>query len=121
MEEFGCNSYFQPTFWILVGVVIVTSRYSSRIVKLTGRNAVPVLATLFLLSYTKLLRTVIDSVSFTTITDAGGDASTVWLIDGNIPFLEVPHIFLFLAALIAVVVYILPLHQPCTSSPLPPG
>ena len=99
---------FPAYIWILVGVVIVTSRYSSRIAKLTGRNAVPVLATLFLLSYTKLLRTVIDSVSFTTITDAGGDTSTAWLIDGNIRFLEVPHIFLFLAALIAVVVYILP-------------
>ena len=88
---------FPAYIWILVGVVIVTSWYSTRIAKLTGRNAVPVLATLFLLSYTKLLRTVIDSVSFTTITDAGGDASTVWLIDENIRFLEVPHIFLFLA------------------------
>ena len=99
---------FPAYIWILVGVMIVTSRYSTRIAKLTGSNAVPVLATLFLLSYTKLLRTVIDSVSFTTITDAGGDTSTLWLIDGNIRFLEVPHIFIFLVALIAVVVYILP-------------
>ena len=99
---------FPAYIWILVGVVIVTSRYSTRMAKLTGNNAVPVLATLFLLSYTKLLRTVIDSVSFTTITDAGGDTSTLWLIDGNIRFLKVPHIFLFLAALIAVFVYILP-------------
>ena len=99
---------FPAYVWILVGVMIVTSRYSTRIAKLTGSNAVPVLATLFLLSYTKLLRTVIDSVSFTTITDAGGDAYTLWLIDGNIRFLDVPHIFLFLVALIAVVVYILP-------------
>ena len=99
---------FPAYIWILVGVMIVTSRYSTRIAKLTGSNAVPVLATLFLLSFTKLLRTVIDSVSFTTITDAGGDISILWLIDGNIRFLEVPHIFLFLAALIAVVVYILP-------------
>ena len=99
---------FPAYIWILVGVMIVTSRYSTRIAKLTGSNAVPVLATLFLLSYTKLLRTVIDSVSFTTITDAGGDTYTVWLIDGNIRFLEVPHIFLFLVALITVVIYILP-------------
>ena len=99
---------FPAYIWILVGIMIVTSRYSTRIAKLTGNNAVPVLATLFLLSYTKLLRTVIDSVSFTTITDAGGDTSTLWLIDGNIRFLEVPHIFLFLVALIAVVIYILP-------------
>ena len=99
---------FPAYIWILVGIMIVTSRYSTRIAKLTGNNAVPVLATLFLLSYTKLLRTVIDSVSFTTITDAGGDTSTLWLIDGNIRFLEVPHIFLFLVALIAVIVYILP-------------
>ena len=98
---------FPAYIWILVGVMIMTSRHSTRIAKLTGSNAVPVLATLFLLSYSKLL-SILCHLSFTTITDAGGDTYTVWLIDGNIRFLEVPHIFLFFTALIVVFVYILP-------------
>ena len=99
---------FPAYIWILVGLMIASSRYSTRMAKLTGNNAVPVLATLFLLSYAKLLRAIIDIASFTTITDVNSDTATVWLIDGNLGFLNVPHIFLFLVALVAVFLYILP-------------
>ena len=44
---------------ILAFIVIISSHYSIRISKLCGKNIVPVLATLFLLSYTKLLRLII--------------------------------------------------------------
>jgi len=44
-------------------LLIITSRYSTRIQKLTACKALPVLATLFLLSYTKILHTV-SSVLF---------------------------------------------------------
>ena len=76
--------------------------------KVTGNNAVPVLATLFLLSYAKLLRTVINAASFTTITGVSGDVTAVWLVDGNLLFLNVPHIFLFLMSLTAAFAYIIP-------------
>ena len=41
---------------ILVAVIIVSSHYSTRAARLSGTNAVQVLATLFLLSYTKSIR-----------------------------------------------------------------
>ena len=41
--------------WLLVVVVIVACRYSGRLSRLCGRNAVPVLATLVLVSYTKVV------------------------------------------------------------------
>ena len=99
---------FPAYIWILVGLIIASSRYSTRMAKLTGNNSVPVLATLFLLSYAKLLRTIIDVASFTTLTDASSDTTAVWLIDGNLEFLSAPHIFLFIVALVAVFLYILP-------------
>ena len=99
---------FPVYIWILVGVMILGSRYSTRMARVTGNNAVPVLATLFLLSYAKLLRTVIDATSFTTITGAGGGVTALWLVDGNLLFLNVPHIFLFLMSLIAAFAYIIP-------------
>ena len=99
---------FPAYIWILVGIMILGSRYSTRMARVTGNNAVPVLATLFLLSYAKLLRTVIDATSFTTITGAGGGVAALWLVDGNLLFLNVPHIFLFLMSLIAAFAYIIP-------------
>ena len=48
-----------PIYFIIIAVLlIITSRYSTRIQRLTAHRALPVLATLFLLSYTKILRTV---------------------------------------------------------------
>ena len=70
-----------------------------------GSNSVPVLATLFLLSYAKLLRTVILAVAFTFITFK----DVVWLQDGNVRYFSPKHIPLFLTALIFLFLFILPL------------
>jgi len=44
--------------WSLVCLIIIISKYSSKITRVFGSNPVAVLATLFLLSYAKLLRFV---------------------------------------------------------------
>ena len=54
--------------WFLVVVIIVACRYSARLSRLCGRNAVPVLATLILMSYTKLSRTVTNALMMNTLT-----------------------------------------------------
>ena len=68
----------------LVGAIIAASKYSARVTRLLGTNAVSVLATLVLLSYTKILRILITAFSFTTLTGSEGYHSVVWLADGNI-------------------------------------
>ena len=90
---------FPLYIWLLVTAIIVFSHYSTFISKLIGENAVQVLATLFLLSYTKFLRHVIDVFSFTTITYPDGYTKTVWLYDGNVDFLKGKYIPLFIATL----------------------
>ena len=103
----ACLQFLFPIYiWLLVGIMIVSSRYSSTISKLTGSNAVQVLATLFLLSYAKLLRAIIEAASPIVLTDK---SSSVWLMDGNVAFLKGAHIFLFLFALVAMVLYVVPL------------
>ena len=106
--------------WMIVGVIIYLSRRSTTIVKLVGSSAVSVLAILFLLSYTKLQRTVITAFSFTYLQNYHEDGRSlpVWLYDGNILFLQGKHIALFLMALIVTVFFILPftlllLFAPC--------
>ena len=106
--------------WMIVAVIIYLSRRSITVVKLVGSSAVSVLATLFLLSYAKLQRTVIAAFSFTYIQNyyQVGRSRAVWLYDGNVPFLQGKHIALFLMALAVTLLFILPftlllLFAPC--------
>ena len=55
---------FPLYIWLLVGLIIILSHYSTRVMKLLGRKVIPVLTTLFLLSYAKILRIVITSFNF---------------------------------------------------------
>ena len=106
--------------WMIVGIIIYLSRRSITVVKLVGSSAVSVLATLFLLSYAKLQRTVITAFSFMYLQNYYGDGRSlaVWLYDGNVPYLQGKHIGLFLMALSVTVFFLLPftlllLFAPC--------
>ena len=61
---------FFPSYLIIIAIsIIISSRYSTRILRLTYTRSLPVLATLFLLSYTGVLRTVSTVLfSYSTIT-----------------------------------------------------
>ena len=95
--------------WAIAGVIIVACRYSSRLTNLIGSRAVPLLATLFLLSYMKLLRTTIDATSVAVIAHYPQNTSyVVWYLDGNLRYCQHPHIYLFLAAMATLVFLWLP-------------
>ena len=89
--------------WVLVIVIIVGCRYSSRLCRLCGRNAVPVLATLILMSYTKLSRTVTNALMMNTL-QCGEYKWSVWNVDGNINYLSGKHIALFTVSLLFLVI-----------------
>ena len=57
---------FPVYIWVIVVIIIWLSRRYTFAAKLCGPHAVKVLATLFLLSYAKVLRTVITALSFTS-------------------------------------------------------
>ena len=99
-----------PVFiWGLVVLVIYSSRHSITVSRLIGSNAIQVLATLFLLSYAKLLRSVLSSVTPIYVSDHDGVPSLRWFIDGNVPFMRWPHFLLFVIAAFAALTYIVPL------------
>ena len=109
---------FPVYVWILAGIIIYSSRYSFIVSRIAGSNSVPVLATLFLLSFAKLLRTIIAAVSPITLVIEQKQASLVWLLDGNVPYLKGRHAALFVMALLATTLYIIPftvfvLFSPC--------
>ena len=60
MYTYTWLQFFFPVYiWTLVGIIIIISRHSIRITRMLRSNPIAVLATLFLLSYAKLLCTVI--------------------------------------------------------------
>ena len=97
---------FPLYIWFLVGIIIVLSHYSTFAAKLSGRNAVPVLATLFLLSYTKLLRIIITVFQSTELKYPDNSVRKVWLYDGNIDYLRGKHIPLFIAAHLLLLIFL---------------
>ena len=101
-----------PIYLLMIaGLIIITSRYSVRIQRITARKVLPVLATLFLLSYTKIVRTI-SSVLFyySEITNLPSESTTlVWSVSTNIPFLGAKFIVLFIVCLILLLI-ILPFN-----------
>ena len=115
------NTWLQFLFplyvWVLIGLVILSSRYSSWMTRKLGSNPVAVLATLVLLSYNKILQTIITVFSPTQLmyyNSTCNDATVTptmhlkWLYDANISFLEGKHIALFSIALLFLIFFILP-------------
>ena len=95
-----------PAYLIfLVVMIIFISERSTRFAQLIGRkNPVATLATLILLSYTKLLRTIILSFSFAALKYPDDSVQLVWLPDGTVKYLSGKQIALFIMALVIVVV-----------------
>ena len=98
---------FPVYIWVLVGLVIFVSHFSQRFANLLGNNPVSVLATLILLSYAKILRTLITAVYVTRLEYPMYNRS-VWLYDGNIDYLIDKHIPLFLMAVFVFLLLFVP-------------
>ena len=96
-----------PAYLILIAtLLIIASRYSTKVQRITARRALPVLATLFLLSYTKILRTVLSVLFYySTITHLpSGHTTLVWAVDANVPLFGLKYTVLFIVCLILFVI-----------------
>ena len=99
---------FPAYIWLIASLIILVSHYSIRATTIFGNNSVPVLATLFLLSYAKLLRTVLITLEFTVLEYSSHDQTLAWSFDGKIPYFSLEHSFLFAGGLTVLLVLWLP-------------
>ena len=101
---------FPIWIWTIVVLIIVLSRWYKWVAYLAGDNAVPVLATLFLLSYTKVLRTVIQAwqIGYVSCSNETVSKSNVWLVDGTISYLGTKHSILFVFSLLVFIFIAVP-------------
>ena len=92
-----------PVYLIVIATgLIMASRYSIKVQRLTARRALPVLATLFLLSYTKVLRTISSVLFFYNeiISLPSKHSTLVWSVDTSAPLFGIKFTLIFAVSLI---------------------
>ena len=100
--------YLFPLYILFLVVVLVSFRHYPRwMSRMMGTNPVAVLSTLILLSYNKILHTIVASVSSTEIQYKNHN-KTVWLYDGTVPFLGGKHSLMFGFAVMVFLFMVLP-------------
>ena len=93
--------------WLLMGLMIVSSKYSIRVGRLFGSNPVAVLATVLLMSYSKIVPATVAALSYRVLEYPEG-TKKVWRWDPNIPFFEREHIILAIAAICVIIFLLVP-------------
>ena len=112
----GFQFMFPVYIWSIVIGMIIISNYSVRISNLIAKSSVQVLATLLYLSYSKLLRTVIDVLTYSTLHSITYDLDnsytiseqTVWYYNGEDHYSHGVHVFCLFLATAFTVLFLLP-------------
>ena len=110
----GMDSYHKallqlcfPSYLIIIAIcLIVGSRYSTKIQRFTARRALPVLATLFLLSYTKILLAVCQVLFYYSfiIHIPTNTTTVVWATDVSAPLFGIRFLLAFIPCMIIMVI-----------------
>ena len=129
-DKAGLQFVFPAFLLILTMTVIVLCHYClqrssttssrscfHRFPIIIGERAVGVLSALIYLSYSKLLRTVIDIFTYSTVHLPSGDMY-VWFYDGNVEYLHGKHVILFVAAMVTCTLFLLPYTLALTFIPI---
>uniref|UniRef100_A0A1X7TYM9 Uncharacterized protein n=1 Tax=Amphimedon queenslandica TaxID=400682 RepID=A0A1X7TYM9_AMPQE len=116
----GMDSYakqwLQFTFpfylWIIIIIIILLCRRYGKISRLMGSHAVPVLSTLLLLSYTKLIRTIVIVLNKREVTlhctNESVRSVSLWDEDPNVEYAKGKHAVLAAFALLVSLLFIVP-------------
>ena len=103
---------FPLYMWIIIIIIIQLCRRYGKISRLMGSHAVPVLSTLFLLSYTKLVRTIVIVLHKREVTlhctNESVRSVSLWYEDPNVEYAKGKHAGLFGFALLVSVFFVIP-------------
>ena len=104
---------FPLYLWIIIIIIIQLCRRYGKISRLMGSHAVPVLSTLFLLSYTKLVRTIVivlhkREVTLHCTNESVRSSVSLWYEDPNVEYAKGKHAGLFGFTLLVSVFFVIP-------------
>ena len=113
---------FPVYLWFLSLLAIYLSRHYRMVGKILGKHSTPALATILLLSFTKLLNIIARIFSPIKIHQQCGDNKVdlvlAWWSDATIPFFGIQHIVLMVLATVLIMFGILPYTLLLSTSPL---
>ena len=111
----GLQFVFPVYLWLLILLFVLTGKCYFRRRKSSSYSIVPVLATLILLSYSKLLCTIVNVFSFMKIQYASNESNyntdqqlIAWQPDPNLEYFQGWHSVLFLIALAFLLFFVVP-------------
>ena len=90
---------FPLYIWFIIATITVLCHYSTWLSNRIGGNVVQVLATLILLSFTKIFRTFAPALTWVNLTSKNR-RSVVWYVDGNVSYFSNEHYILMAAAVL---------------------
>lgn len=113
-----CLQFAFPLYlWFIVILIIILSRYSRRLAKITGRQSVQVLATLIYLSSSKIFLTTINIMTSATVKTSNHKELLVWYFYGRLEFGKGLHLISMILSLFMIGVFIIPFTALTTLSP----
>lgn len=116
LTKVGLKLIFPFYIWLLVGIIVIASRCSTKISRFTSKRSVQVLITLIHLSMARLLVTVLEIASFAILRTEkrnynGTDHKTevVWLTSGDVLYGKTfGHICLLIVAIATMLFILIP-------------
>ena len=99
-------------FTLLIVIIIITHKCGYRMFRkahFIARRAVPVLATIMLLTYTSLVNSVIAPLRYTALYNADTtQGETVWLYQPSLVFFNGQHLVLGILSIVVTLIYLVP-------------
>ena len=99
-------------FTLLIVIIIITHKCGYRMFRkahFIARRAVPVLATIMLLTYTSLVSAAIAPLRYTSLYDVDtAQGKVVWLYQPSLPFFRGKHIVLGIMSIAMTLLYLIP-------------
>ena len=107
--EYICSFYL----WLLVIIIIIISRCSTKVSNLTVGSSVQVLVTLMFISFSNLLSISLNILTSARIHQLNPDGSTssrsVWFTDGSVLYGRDPlHIILMCTSIVVILFFVVP-------------
>uniref|UniRef100_A0A1X7TTE4 Uncharacterized protein n=1 Tax=Amphimedon queenslandica TaxID=400682 RepID=A0A1X7TTE4_AMPQE len=102
-------AYLLPIYlWLIVGALVLVSKKSSKISNVISQSSIQVLATLCFMSFSKVLRSIVTTFTYTSLKTQQGNY-LVWFGDGNVMYWRNQwHASLMILAGIMTITYVLP-------------
>ena len=101
------NFAFPLYLFVHIGIIVFCARKFDKFCKLLPKNILPVITTLVLMCFTKLLRSSTNVLPYQTL-EMENKTRRLWQFDANVVYFDLKHSILFVFSLLVLLVFVIP-------------